>query len=327
MPAVTSGSDGTGSRVLTHSSTNSTSGPTRTHGVHERSGASGPSATSVSSTRQQPAGTRSKSSTISASSGRQHEGAAYKLSSTAIIGDNLHSNSTTVCDDELYKNSTEVGIDIGDVPELVDGEVDLDDFEDFDDDLYDEMEMEMEGEGGEGIDIPGHHEWPMDNDSDSDFQLQEQDAVNKNYSSTMKKQTHSSETRGEISAAHSHSRMESDAPKSKLSLRQQKSGKTRVCELEHGDRGEKRESQRSKNPPVASVKPIQQQQQPQELPQNKEKQDDIIVAAPSSGMLTESELYEEPIVLKSIPEVENNSWKLQPFVKIKVSRLTTLYLP
>ena len=123
----------------------------------------------------------------------------------------------------------------------------------------------------------------------------------------------------ERSTSHSHSRVESDIPKSKLSLRQQKSGKTRVCELEHRGRGERRESltQQTRNPPVASVKPIQQHRQ-QRLPRNNEEKQYGVVAASSSSMLTESELYEEPVVLKSIRDVENNSWKLQPFVKIKV---------
>ena len=286
---------------------------------------SGTSTTATSRTRQQHGDTHSRSSTISASSAssRQYEGIAHRLSSTAVIGDDLHRNSTKV-GDKFYKNSTEVGGGGSGVSELVGGEVDLDNFEDFDDNLYNEMEMEMEmeveGGGGEVTDIPGHHEWPQDNDSQNDFQLQEQDAVKENFSN-MKKNT--SETIGrtgnlETSASHSLSRMESGAPKCKLSLRQQKSSKTRVCELEQGGRGEKRESQRVKNPPVASVKPIQQQQQQQrkqQLPQNREKQH---VVVPSSSMLTESELYEEPIVLKCIPEVENNSWKLQPFVKIKV---------
>ena len=280
-----------------------------------RSGASRLSITATSSARQQHGDTYTRSSTISASS-RQHEGIAHshRLSSTAIVGhrDDLH---TKVGDEK----STEIGGG-GDVSELVGGEVDLDNFEDFDDNLYDEMEMEMEMEieGGEGeVDIPGHHEWPQDNSSQNEFQLQEQDAVKENFSN-MKKNTCSSETicrmgNLETSASNSLSRMEFAAPKSKLSLRQQKSNKTRVCELEQGGRGERREIQRVKNPPVASVKPIQQQQQ--QLPQKREKQH---VVAPSSSMLTESELYEEPVVLKSIPEVENNPWKLQPFVKIKV---------
>jgi hypothetical protein len=183
--------------------------------------------------------------------------------------------------------------------------------------------MEGEGVGGEVADIPGHHEWPLDNDdSQNDFQLQEQDMVRESFSA-VKTNTCSSEITGRagnlerFTSSHSHSRVESDAPKSKLSLRQQKSSKTRVCELEHGGRGERRENQRTRNPPVASVKPIQQQRPQQQLPRNEEKPRDIAVAS-SSSMLTESELYEEPIVLKNICEVENNSWKLQPFVKIKV---------
>lgn len=270
-----------------------------------RSGDRRPSTTTATGTRQQ----HGVNSTIISSSSRQHQ--SHKRS-TAVIGDNLHRNSS----DDFH----EVGDGGGDVSELVGGEVDLDNFEDFDDNLYDEMEMEM-GVGGEVLDVPGHHEWPQDNDSQNDFHLQVHSIVKENFSTTVKKTTRSSETFGraskagnvEVSTSQSHSRMESIAPKSKLSLRQQKRGKTRVCELERGGGGgeRRRESQRTKNPPVASVKPIQQQP----LPQSKVKHE---VVASSSNMLTESELYEEPIVLSSIPEVENNSWKLRPFVKIKV---------
>ncbi len=329
VPAVASGSSATSSHSLPHnSSTTLTTGPTRTPSIHDttlRSVASRPSTTT--GTRQQH-GDVHRSSAISASSisSRQREGIAHRLSST---GDNLYRNSSKI-GDEGYNYSTEVG---GGVSELVDGEVDLDNFEDFDDNLYDEMEMEGEGGEGEVADIPGHHEWPLDNDSQNDFQLQEQDAVRENFSA-VKTNICSSEITGRagnlerFTSSRYHSRVESDAPKSKLSLRQQKSSKTRVCELEHGVRGEKRENQQKRNPPIASVKPIQQQRPQQPLPWNEEKQRDVAVAS-SSSMLTESELYEEPVVLKNIREVESNSWKLQPFVKIKVIsyRLATLYLP
>ena len=316
VSAISGGSSVTGSHVLPRSST---TGPGRTHSIHDttlRSGASRPSTSAAVTSTRQCHGNAHGRSTISASStsSRQYEGVARGLSSTAVIPDDR--GSTTVGDGLR----TGVGGD-GGASELVDGEVDLENFEDFDDDLYDEMEMEIEGGGGKLADTPGHREWPLDNDSQNDFQLQGRNAGESNFS--IKRNTCSSETVGvggnlERSASHSHSsRVESDAPKSKLSLRQQKSSKTRVCELEHGGRGERGESQRRmKNPPVASVKPIQQRRQ-QQLPQDREKQRGS-VAAPSCRVLTESELYEEPVVLKSIPEVENNSWKLRPFVKIKV---------
>ena len=322
VPAAAGGSSVTGSHSRPHSSAALTTDPSRTRDITLRSGASRPPTTNtaIAGTRQHH-GDAHRSSTISGSStsSRQREGIPRRLSSTAVIGDDLHRNFTKV-GDEVYSNPTEVG---GGVSELVDGEVDLNNFEDFDDNLCDEMEIEGEGRGGEVADVPGHHEWPLDNDSQNDFQLQEQDTVKENFS-TMKTNTCSSEIIGgagnlEGTTSHSHSRVESGAPKSKLSLRQQKSTKTRVCELEHGGRGERRENltQQTRNPPVASVKPIQQHRQ-QQLPRNDEEKQREVVVASSSSMLTESELYEEPIVLKSIHEVENNSWKLRPFVKIKV---------
>ena len=318
-----SGSSVTGSHSRPHSSAALTTDPSRTHSVHDttlRSGASRPPTTAaIAGTRRQH-GDAHRSSTISGSStsSRQRGGIPSRLSSTAVIGDDLHRNSTKV-GDEVYSNPTEIG---GGVSELVDGEVDLNNFEDFDDNLYDEMEIEGEGRGGEIADVPpGHHEWPLDNDSQNDFQLQqEQDTVKENFS-TMETNTEIIGGAGNLerTTSHSHSRVESGAPKSKLSLRQQKSAKTRVCELEHRGRGERRENptQQTRNPPVASVKPIQQHRQ-QQLPRNDEEKQYGVVVASSSSMLTESELYEEPVVLKSIREVENNSWKLQPFVKIKV---------
>ena len=301
VPA-TIASDSSESTRLTHNSDDNTL----------RSGDRRPSITATGTGQQH--GDIHRGCTIAAASSRQHEGIRYHRSSTAVTGDDLHRY-------DFHKHSEVIGGGGG--SELVGGEVDLDNLEDFDDNLYDEMEMETEG-AGEVLDVPGHQEWPQDND----FQLQEHDAVNEDFST---KATHSSETFGresntgklEVSTSCSHSRMESSAPKTKLSLRQQKSGKTRVCELDQGGGGERRESQRVKNPPVASVKPIQQQP----LPQKKVKHE---VVAPSSSMLTESELYEEPFVLSSIPEVENNSWKLRPFVKIKVQLYygsMSIYLP
>ena len=247
----------------------STAGPARTHNVRDNTARSGVERT-----------------TATATSNRQ---ISSQRSSREVVGD--------------------------DVSELVGGEVDLDNFEDFDDNLCDDG-METEGEGSR-IDVPGREEWPQD-DSQDDFELQQHDVVKERdiHFSTMKKNSAcSSRTNNrastskaadlDISASRSHSRMESGPPKSKLNLRQQKNNKTRVCELEQG--GERRESQRARNPPVASVKPIQQR-----LPQER------VVASSSSIMLTESELYEEAVVLRNISEVKNNSWKLQPFIKIKV---------
>ena len=189
------------------------------------------------------------------------------------------------------------------VVDFVEGEVDFEDFEDFDDDDCGGGDVErMEEE----MDVPGHEEWEEEEEEDDPI----------NYSPIEQQLTASSSTRlpGGYGPSYSQTsnvgfsnRMEyAIAPKSKLSLRQTKSSKTRVCELEPVV-SERRGKERARNPPVASVKPMQHQP----LPQSSDKM-------PSSSLLTESELSEEPVVVRSVFEVENNSWKLHPFLKIKV---------
>ena len=197
--------------------------------------------------------------------------------------------------------------------EFADGEVDFEDFEDFDDDDCG-LGGGVEGMEDE-IDVPGHEEWEEDDPINYSpvEQCGAEEEVNA-FNTAPDTVTVSSSigpggygsSYSESSSIASHSRETSFlAPKSKLSLRQQKSSKTRVCELDRVF-GEGRGKERAKNPPVASVKPIQQR-----LPHSEEKQ-------PSSSLLTESELFEEPVVVRSVFEVENNSWKLHPFLKIKV---------
>ena len=180
---------------------------------------------------------------------------------------------------------------------FVDGEVDFDDFEDFDDDDDDGL-REMQ----EAVDVPGHEEWPEDNSLDGSrlHQLEAMANAEKDAASTSNREcattfnTHTSVMTNSVTS------------KSKLSLKQQKSLKTRVCEVEKGG-----ENQQVKKPPVASVKPIQQQFSQHERNQS-------MLPLSLTDQLSESELFEEPVLLRNLPEVERNSWKLQPFVKIKV---------
>ena len=173
--------------------------------------------------------------------------------------------------------------------DFVSGEVDFDDFEDFDDEGFDVVEE---------MDVPGHDEWPDDHVSNG-----------LRAASTSCSSGASGHSFFKPSCLDSHSSItETTTAKSKLSLKQQKSAKVRVCEVEQSETVERRESQRVRNPPVATVKPIQQRQLPQSIQSS----------STSPMFLGESELFEEPVTLRSVYEVENNSWKHQPFVKIKV---------
>ena len=183
-------------------------------------------------------------------------------------------------------NSVNVGEE--EVSEFASGEVDFDDFEDFDDDGFDAVEE---------MDVPGHDEWPDDNVSD----------VVKEESTSCPSGASRSPL---LIPPQSGSRTESTTSKPKLSLKQQKSTKMRVCEMESGV-SERRENERGRNPPVASVKPIQQQKQL--FPQSSRPS-----FSSSPKFLSESELFEEPVTVRNVFEVENHPWKLHPFVKLKV---------
>ena len=196
------------------------------------------------------------------------------------MGEPGPTTTTTVIDgdgggDPLHRSS--IAVDDG-ISDFVTEEVDFDNFEDFDDDdsCLDGVE--------ECMDIPGHEE-----DIDP------------------------STTGFGTSYPCSHSRMDPVAPKSKLSLRQQKNSKLRVCEVEQAV-SERKEIQGVRKPPVASVKPIQQQPTHGRLEQS----------STIASLLTEEELYEEPLLVRGVPEVEGNSWKLHPFVKIKVDSQSDL---
>ena len=244
--------------------------------------------------------------------------------STSISGARNSSGDSgqeqTVAQRSSYDVISNRGIGSEGVPELVGEEVDFDNFEDFDDNLSDEVEeMETVGREGEVIDIPGHHDWPRD-----DNELQQGDVEKEcdiDFSTVRTTARPSETTVDQASEAKNleistHSGMEPGRGtlKSKVSLRAQKSGRTRVCELKSAG-GERGESQRVKNPRIASVKPMRLPQHP--IPRGEEEREVADVSS-SSAMLTEFELYEEPIILNSISEVENNSWKSRPFVKIKV---------
>ena len=172
--------------------------------------------------------------------------------------------------------------------EMATGEVDFDNFEEFDGntDCLDGVE-EMD----ESFDIPGDDEWT------------EEPAGNEATSFSARCRTSCSE----ISHLHSHSNLKIEAvvPKSKMSLRQQKSAKLRVSEMG----SDSREMQCVRNPPVASVKPIQLQ-----IPQPSGEQQ----TSSCTDVLTEAELYGEPVLVESVSDVEDNSWKIQPFLKIMV---------
>lgn len=181
--------------------------------------------------------------------------------------------------------------------EMVTGEVDLDNFEDFEDnsDCLDGVEK-MD----ECFDIPGHEEW-TEEPTGNDFSDDSATSYNAGYRTSYSENSHLH--------SHSHLKMESVAPKSKLSLRQQKSEKLRVCEMV----SDSREMQCVKNPPIASVKPIQLQARGEQT-------------SSYTDVLTEAELYEEPVLVGKVSEVEGNSWKMQPFLKLKVYNIQNLCL-
>lgn len=195
------------------------------------------------------------------------------------------------------------------ISQFIAGGVDFDNFEDFDEDDCSDPAENMEQEL---VDVPGHEEWPEDDPINYSPVEESRDvgfADNNRISSNTAGSSSSKEVvalYSETSNLHFYSRVKPVALKSTLSLRQQKSGKTRICEIERSGDSKRKETRQ-----IAMVKPIIQQEQPTPAAADREKQ-------PPSLLLTEMELSEEPVAVSTVAEVERNSWKLHPFLKIKV---------
>ena len=179
------------------------------------------------------------------------------------------------------------------VSDFVSGDVDFADFEDFDDDGFDAVEE---------MNLPGHDEWPDEHISDIVKEESTRGAGRDPFLIPPQSDSHSTRT-------------ESTTNKPKLSLKQQKSTKMRVCEMEPGVSG-RRENERGRNLPVASVKPIPQQKQ--QFPQRSIEPS----FSSSPKFLSESELFEESVTVRNVFEVKSHPWKLHPYVKLKVRTCT-----